>query len=314
MLAVYFNAVSAVTVLLLLMLVGYLMGRVGWMGKSEKKFLGQYIMNVAVPCNCVVGILNNLDRSMLAETGMMVFSVILSTGCCFLLGIALATLLKLPRKQWGVFVPMVGLSNCLFIGVPLTTQLFGEVCLPYVMTYYLANTMFTQSVAVMLVEYAGSVSSDRTPMQFVKGVVTKPPIVALFVSVMLLLADIRPPEVVMNFSKYISNSVSSLALIYCGYIVYELGFKNIRLQRGLPTMLICRLVAAPVVCVLFCKLFGITGLAHDVFIVESALPVVSQITVMAGNYGADDKYSATGATLSTIGCFFTIPVLMVLLG
>ena len=65
---------------------------------------------------------------------------------------------------------------------------------------------------------------------------------------------------------------------------------------------------------LMCRLFGVTGFAHDVFVVESALPVVSQITVMAGAYGADERYAATGATLSTIGCFFTIPVLMVLLG
>jgi predicted permease len=64
----------------------------------------------------------------------------------------------------------------------------------------------------------------------------------------------------------------------------------------------------------YCRLFGITGLAHDVFVVESALPVVSQITVLAGTFGADDKYAATGATLTTIGCFFTIPVLMVLMG
>lgn len=48
--------------------------------------------------------------------------------------------------------------------------------------------------------------------------------------------------------------------------------------------------------------------------VESALPVVSQVTVMAGDFGADDKYAATGATLSTLACFITIPVLMVLMG
>ena len=50
-----------------------------------------------------------------------------------------------------------------------------------------------------------------------------------------------------------------------------------------------------------------------VFIVESALPVVSQITVMAGAYGADEEYAATGACLSMLGCFLTIPVLMVIL-
>lgn len=315
MLGVFFNAVAAVVVLLLLMLVGYCLGRVGWMGSSEKKFLGKYIMNIAVPCNCLVGLLNNLDRSMLCEAGAMVAVAILGVATNFVLGMVLATLLKLPKNRWGVFVPMVGLSNTLFIGMPLSTQLFGEVCLPYVMVYYMSSTIFTQSVAVMLIERAGSVSSGKRSITgFLKDVFTKPPIVATFLTIIMLLVGYRPPEVIMSFAKYISASVSSLALLYCGYIVFELGLRNIRFERGIPIMVLCRLVAAPLICVGYCRLFGIAGLAHDVMVVESALPVVSQITVMAGNFGADDKYAATGATLSTIGCFFTIPVLMVLLG
>lgn len=315
MLAVFFNAVAAVIVLLLLMLVGYLMGHAGWMGPSEKKFLGKFIINIAVPCNCLVGLLNNLDRSMISQAGGMVAAAMLGVACNFVLGMILATALKLPRSRWGVFVCMVGLSNTLFIGMPLSTQLFGEKCLPFVMVYYMSSTMFTQSVAVMLVERAGTAgATKRSPPKLLKDIFTKPPIIATFGSIALLLLGLRPPELVMSFAKYISNTVSALALIYCGYIVFELGLRNLRFEKGLPLMMVCRLVVAPLICVAFCRLFGITGLAHDVFVVESALPVVSQITVMAGNFGADDKYSATGATLSTIGCFFTIPVLMVLLG
>ena len=314
MVAVFFNAVAAVVVLLLLMLVGYFMGIAGWMTANEKKFLGKYIINIAVPCNCLVGLLNNLDQSMLAQAGVMLVSAIIGVVLTILLGMVLGTLLRLPKNQWGVFVSMVGLSNTLFIGLPLSTQLFGDACIPYVMIYYLSNTIFTQSVAVMLVERAGNVSSGRGVKHFLKDVFTKPPILAVIFSVLLLVLGLRPPEVIMSFAKYISGSVSPLALIYCGFIVYELGLKNLRFQRGLPTVLVCRLVVSPLICAGMCHIFGVTGLAYSVFVVESALPVVSQVTVMAGTFGADDKYAATGATLSTIGCFFSIPVLMVLLG
>lgn len=315
MLGIFFNAVSAVFVLLLLMLVGYLMGKAGWMGKSEKTFLGKYLMNVAVPCNCLVGLLNNLDHDLIVQSGGMVAAAMLSVSCNFLMGMVLASLLKLPQKRWGVFVSMVGLSNSLFIGMPLSTQLFGESCLPYVVVYYMSSTIFTQSAAVILVERSGTASvKTQNAGDFLKNIFTKPPIVAIFLSISMLLVDFRPPALIMSFAKYISGSVSPLALIYCGFIVYELGFKNLRFEKGLPLMLVCRLMVAPLICVAFCQLFNITGLAYDVFVVESALPVVSQITVMAGSYGADDKYSASGATLSTIGAFFTIPILMVILG
>lgn len=311
----FFNALSASLVLLLIMSVGYFMGAKGWMSAQEKKFISKFVVNIAVPCNCVVGLLNNLDHDSLVQAGIMLISAILSVGVTLLLSLALASLLRLPRERWGVFVAMAGLSNTLFIGIPVCTQLFGEACMPYLMVYYLANTSYLQSVGLLLVEHAGTVPGNKTTvLGFFKALFGKPPILAVIASILLLVLDLRPPAPIMSFAGYISNSVSPLALIYCGYIVYELGLKNMRLMRGLPTMLVMRLGVAPVICIVFCVLFGINGLAMDVFVVESALPVVSQVTVMAGAFGADEHYAATGACLSTLGSFITIPILMLILG
>ena len=311
----FFNALSASLVLLMLMSVGYFMGLLGWMTKAEKGFISKYIVNIAVPCNYVVGLLNNLDHDSLAQAGLMLVSGVLGVGATLLLSVALATLLRLPRERWGVFVAMMAFSNTLFIGIPVSTQLFGEACMPYLMIYYLANTIYVQSVGLLLVERAGTVAGQRTTVTgFLRDLFSKPPIVAVLGTVLLLVLDLRLPAPVMKFAGYISDSVSPLALIYCGFIIYELGLKNIRLMRGLPLMVVVRLGVAPLICMAFCHLFGITGLPRDVFIVESALPVVSQVTVMAGAFGADEKYAATGACLSTLASFLTIPVLMLLLG
>ena len=242
MLGEFLNAVSAVVVLLMLMAVGYFMGTKGWMKAEEKKFLSKYIINIAVPCNCINGLLNNLDQSMLAQAGLMLVSAIIGVVITILLGMGLATLLRLPKNRWGVFAAMVGVSNTLFVGLPLSTQLFGDVCVPYVMIYYLANTIFTQSVILMLVERSGTASHSRGIKGFLKDVFTKPPILTVIASVLMLIVGFRPPEVFMSFAKYISGSVSPLALIYCGFIIYELGLSNLRpsqlrQMKGLPTML-----------------------------------------------------------------------------
>ena len=73
----FFNALSASLVLLMLMSVGYFMGVRGWMTASEKKFISKYIVNIAVPCNCVTGLLNNLDHDSLLEAGIMVVAALL---------------------------------------------------------------------------------------------------------------------------------------------------------------------------------------------------------------------------------------------
>ena len=291
----FFNAVSACLVVLLLMAVGYFMGVKGWMTAAEKNFLSRFIINIAVPANCIVGLLNNLDRAELAQAGVQLLSVLLGVGITLLLSMGAASLLRLPRARWGVFATMAGLSNVLFIGIPVCTQLFGEVCVPYVMLYYLGNTTFLQSAGILLVERSGD-RGERSegPGRFLRNIFTKPPILGVLLA--------------------ISSTVSPLALIYGGFIVYEVGLKNLRFLRGLPTMLVIRLVMAPVICWGCCRLFGLDGLVRNVFLVESALPVVSQVTVMAGAYGADEEYAATGACLSILGCFVTLPVLMLIIG
>ena len=309
------NAFSACFVLLLIMAVGYFMGRKGWMGPPEKVFLSKYIMSVAVPCLCIRGVVSNLDRRGLVEAAPMLLSVLLGILVNLLLAAAVLPLLKLPRKQRGVFLAMSFLSNTLFIGLPVCQQLFGDVCVPYVMLYYLVNTTLLQTVGVTLIAASGQGDGHRTtPAGFAKSFFTKPPVLAVLAAIAMVLLDIPLPATADRFMGYLANSVSPMALIYCGYVVYEIGLKNLRLMRGLPTMLAIRLVAAPAICLVLCHVFGIQGLARSVFTVEAGLPVVSQTPVMAGAYGADDRYAAIGATLSTVGCVITIPVLMVVLG
>ena len=315
MLATFLNAVSAVVVLFALMAVGYGMGCLGWMTAAEKKFVSRYVVNIAVPFNCVVGLLNNFSHDALVSAGKMIVSAMIGILLTLGLSALVATALKLPRKRWGVFVAMAGSSNTLFIGLPITTQLFGEVSMPYLMTYYLSSAIFTQSLLVLLIERAGTATPKKIRVgEMVKDIFTKPPIVGVIVGILLLVLDLRPPELVMKFSGYIGDTVIPLALMYCGFIIYEVGLRNLRFLRGIPTMLVIRLGISPLICLAMCMLTGIDRLVRDVFIVESALPVVTQVTVMAGAFGADEEYAATGACLSTLGCFFTIPVLMLLLG
>ena len=311
----FFNALSASLVLMMLMSVGYIMGRLGWMTAREKAFLSKYIINIAVPCNCIVGLLNNLDHDSLAEAALAVVSAMTSVVAALVLSALVGKLLKLPRKRWGVFVMMGGLSNSLFIGLPVCTQLFGDACTPQVMLYYLSNTVFLQSVGIMLMVHAGGQEGKKTsPGQFFKSLFTKPPVLAILLSVVMLLLGLQLPQPVMKFGQYIGNSVTPMALTYCGFILYEVGLKNLRPLPGIPTAMVLRLAVAPLLCLVFLDLFGITGLTRSVFLVEAALPVVSQTPVMAGAYGADEQYAATGACLSTLGSFITIPILMLLIG
>ena len=206
---------------------------------------------------------------------------------------------------------MCAVSNAIFIGLPMCTELFGEICTPYVMLYYLVNTSFVQLVGLPLVRWSGDGGGfDR---RMLKKFLTTPAVIGVLLSFVLVFTGVSLPPLVMSYCKYMNNLVTPLALLLTGYIIYEIGLKNLRLDRDLAVMMIFRFLLVPGSSFALCALLGIEGLARSVLLVQTAMPVVTQTVVAAADYGADEQFAAQGAALSTLACFVVIPVLMLIL-
>ena len=307
----FLHAVSSVTIILLLTATGYFCAARGWMSPDAKRFISKFTMSVAIPCMCVYGLTNNLTHELLAGSLGFLLVPLLSTVGAFLLSLLVGRLLKLPRKRLGVFMMMCSVSNAIFIGLPMCTELFGEACTPYVMLYYLVNTSFVQLVGLSLVRWAGE--GGGFDCRMIKKFLTTPAVIGVLVSFVLVFTGIRLPSLVMSYCKYMNNLVTPLALLLTGYIIYEIGLKNLKLDRDLAIMLLFRFLLVPGVSFALCELFGVAGLGRSVLLVETAMPVVTQTVVAAADYGADEQFAAQGAALSTLACFVVIPVLMLIL-
>lgn len=308
----FLHAVSSVTMILLLTATGYFCAGRGWMGPQVKAFISKFLMTLAIPCMCIYGLTNNLSHDLLAESGSFLLVPLLSTAAAFLLSFAAGKLLKLPRRRLGVFIMMCSVSNAIFIGLAMCTELFGEVCTPYVMLYYLVNTSFVQLVGISLIRWSAGQGGGSAGKAFRKFITT-PAVLSVFLAVALVLFDVQLPSLIKNYCKYLNNLVTPLALVLTGYIIYDIGLKNLRFDRAQGAVLFFRFLLAPATALALCAAFGVTGLARDVLAVESAMPVVTQTVVAAAEYGADEQFAAQGAALSTLCCFVVIPVLMVLL-
>lgn len=308
----FLHSIASVAIILLLTATGYLCAAKGWMGTQSKAFLGKFLLTFAVPCMCVYGLTSNLDRSMILQAGTALLFLLGLDIVLVLTSLLAAKLLNLPRAQIGVFIMMCSLSNAIFVGYAMCSELFGSACSAYVMLYYLINTTFVQFIGGSLIRWGGS-GDFGFSLKAVGSFLKTPAVLSVFVGFFLIIADIPLPSLVMSYMKYLNNTVTPMALVLTGYIIYEIGLKNIRINRTLAVMLLFRFVLSPLLCLLGCSVFGITGLARSVFAVESAMPIVTQTVVFASEYHADEKLAAQGAALSTLACFIVIPILMLLL-
>lgn len=309
----FLNSVSAVLVILLMTATGYFLGRIGYIRPEHKAMITKLSVNLALPCMSLSSLTRNFTRASLAEAGVLLLAPFFVQLVGVFVSAAIARFLRLPRERQGVFVAMSAFSNSTFIGLPMCLELFGEVSVPYVMCYYLVNTTMFQIFGISYIERSGRPENYKAnPVKLLGDLLSKPPLLAILAALALIWFELPLPGVVQSYIKYIGDIVSPLGLIYTGYIIYEQGLKNLRMERGLPSMMALRFLVSPALCVLFCALFGVRGLPREIFLVEAAMPTMTQCVVLSAMLGADEQYAAMGATISTLACFGVVPLLMLL--
>lgn len=305
------NSLGAVALILLMAAVGYVCGMAGWVKREHKEFIVKLIINVCVPLMCFNNFFTSISLSMLQDAGTLFLIAILGMCCTVLLAFLLAKLLRVEQARFGGFVVMCALSNSLFVGLPMCLELFGPAATPYVMIYYIVNTTFFWTAGRFILSYGAKAAAPFSFKGAIKGVFN-PPFVSLILSALLLLLGFKPPELLLSFSKYMSNLVTPLSLLYVGFVIYEKGLKRLRLDLPMAGVLAMRFAVAPLITFGFCAAFGIIGIQRGVFTLEAAMPVMIQSVVVASSVGADEAYQATGLTLTTLACFVAVPLLMLL--
>ena len=307
----FLNSIESVAIILLLTATGYFCAAAGWLREESKSFISKFLMMVAVPFMCIYGLKTHLSRDILDSAGIMLLIPFLCISSCFLISYPAAKLLGLPRKTVGVFMMMCGLSNTLFIGYPMCMQLFGEVSIPYVMVYYMVSGTFTQAVGLPLIRYSGE--SEALSFGMLARFFRSPPFIGIIIGIILVCFDLPVPGLLMTYGKYMNQLVTPLALLVTGEIIHHIGLGNLRMDKNAAVVLGFRFLLAPLLCFLLCRMFGVTGLGSSVFMVQAAMPVVTQTVVAASEYGADESFAAQTAALSTLASFVVIPLLMLFL-
>ncbi len=302
------HSFSSVFIIFLLTATGYFCAARGWMTAESKNFLSKFLLNIAVPANCLYTMRNSLTVDMLAGAVPFLVVTFVGNSLMFALSYLAARIMKVARRQLGGFMVMCSLSNCVFVGLPVCRELFGEVAIPYAMLYYLVAGCFTQSVALVLIRYSGDDPHARGENILLKLLKT-PPFVTTIVSITIVLADVQIPAVAMRYLGYMSGTVSPIALMVSGFIICDIGLKALKPDKMMGVVVLFRFAVSTALFVALCAVFGVTGLPRSVMAVQCSMPVVTQTVVASAVYGADEELAARGVAISTLASFLTTPII-----
>ena len=126
----------------------------------------------------------------------------------------------------------------------------------------------------------------------------------------LVLLEVKLPVFLMSGFKYLGSMVTPLSMLFIGYTLSTVRLKELSFGKDISLLLIGRFLVSPLLVILVAEFIPIPYMMRQVFVVLAALPVMTQVPILASLYGADAKYAAIIVSLTTLLCLLVIPVYM----
>nr|WP_304654714.1 AEC family transporter [Sporolactobacillus sp. STSJ-5] len=305
----FFQGIQGILVIIIMISVGYVLAHRGWFDKKTSKLIAKLVTQIALPAYMISTITNHFTSKELIELLPNLRFPILSMLILFAISFWAVKIFSVQKNHSGLFKSMFCNSNTVFIGLPVNLALFGEQSLPYVLVFYMANTTFFWTLGVYLIQRDGNYLSKISWKQTL-GKIFSPPLLGFIVGVILVLLHVKLPAFLMSDFNYIGGLTIPLSMIFIGIAIHQAGLSKLRLNKDNIGVLIGRFVAAPAIMTLLVLPAPMPALMKEVFILQSAMPVMTNAPVVSELYHADSDYAAVMVTETTLLSMIEIPILM----
>lgn len=316
---VILNSMQSVLTILSMIAIGYILTHIGWFDDKVSNLFSKLVTTISLPALMISNLMTTFDKKTLTQLGagfLIPFAIILIS---YIVGLLIYKPLGISKKQKGVFTALLSFSNVIFIGLPVNQSLFGDKAVPYVLLYYIANTSLFWTIGVYGIRSDGShsqgiASKDKSTSIFSFQTLKKifsPALGGFAVGIILILLNIKLPRFVMDTCKYIGGLTTPLSMLFTGIVIYSIDLRKIKFDIKMFILLFGRFAISPLLAlaIVYYLPFGDT-LMKQVFVIQTALPVMTQISILSKAYGADHEYAAVMVTLTTLASLIIIPLYM----
>ena len=309
----FLHALGGLFSIILMVSIGYFLTAKRRFTPENSALLPFLVNYVSLPTFMIWNLLSTFDRAkllpLLSGVAVPALSMLISFGVAYLL----SNMIGLAPNHRGTFRSAFFSSSAIFVGVPVNMALFGESSIPYVLIFFLANAFLFWTIG----NYSISLDGKTAPAKLISLAslrqVFSPPFIGFSIAVSLVLLEIRLPDFLLVSFKYLGSMTTPLSMLFIGIVMYGVKLSQIRLNRDLLVLLAGRFIITPLIVIVVAEFFPIPDLMKKVFVIQSALPAMTQTTLMAKLYGADAEYAAVLVSTTTIVALFAIPVYMVLI-
>ena len=315
---------NQMVVLFLLLVVGFIGGKVKLISAETGKFLSKIVINITSPCTILTSVLGGEVNITAGETVVFLLISFLAYFLFILFSIPVVRVLGGDKSNRGLYSYMAAFGNTAFMGFPVIIAIFGNASAFYVALFNIPFVLLTFSVGIMLisnkaasepgVEGPAPTSGKGTAgWKFDPKILLNPMIVAAIVATAVAVSGFKAPYVVTEPVRLLGSITTPGSMLVIGATLAGVSFKEVFSEWRLYPVALIKLIIQPVLTWLIFKQFIASGMLLGVLVILSGMPTAAMAAMVAIEYGGNERIASGGVSMTTLMSGVTIPLIVYLL-
>ncbi len=294
-------------ILLAIVIVGYVAGKLEYMGGDFDRRLSNIIIDFTCPALILSSTMGGTlpdRRLILPLLGISLLTYVLLTAVAF----GLPRFLTKKSEDHGPVGFALMFGNVGFIGYPIVGAIFGHQAIFYAAILNVVNTLAVFTIGVMLV------NGGQRRMLFQPKILISSPMVAAYLAILIVTLGIdNIPDVVSQPITMIGNITVPGALLIIGSSMSRLSWRTMLGSRVVYATTAFRLLILPLLLYVIFRVIGFDSLVVNINTLIIAMPVATYGTILCLRYGRDTTLITEITFISTLLSVLTIPMVAQLL-
>lgn len=307
---------NQIIVLALLAIVGVIATKLKVITEEVKNSIATIVFNITLPALILTSVSNvELNREILHNSLLVFILSHIGILLLFFSGKISRSILKIQDKKRNIHLIHTMLGNVAFLGYPLFSALFpGGEGLFYAVIFHLTQDIYIWTVGV----FEFNNSKNITFKESLKHLIN-PNTVAFAIGIIMLIAGFRIPEFINIPLAGLGKTTIYIAMLYIGAVLAQNTMITAFKKPEIYVLIFNKMLFVPFILLLIINFttyaFGIQigNVAKTVVVMQTAMPCMAMVVVLAKKFGSDDIHATENLFLSTIFSLATLPLIYLII-
>lgn len=297
-----------------LMLLGYFLGEKDVLDKATTKKISWIVINVANVSLILQAGLDNKNEiapmKLLLVGGIEVGIYIV----LMLLSILLPILLRVERKNYGIYRTMFIFSNIGFMGIPLIRAIAGSEAVLYAALFQFPFNILLYTYGIAAIQQTEENDQSGKKGGFHWKSMLNVGVLSCVFALVFFFGKVDLPDFVDTVLLNLSNLTAPLSMLVIGQSFTEFKLKDLFTDGRLLIFAAIKMLVIPIAGLFLLQQITSDDKILTVCLVMLGTPVASMTAMLAQQYDSNYELASKGVALTTILSVVTIPLVSAVMG